>query len=135
MIETALWPLQVALFQRLSNDTELNDLVTGVYDKVSEDTSYPYVSIGEPNVTPAETKTSYTEEIPWVLHCFSQYSGKKEAYNILNAMLKALTRERFTVDGFRVERFKIEPNMQVITDIDGSTYHGILRVRFDITKL
>jgi hypothetical protein len=134
MIETGLWPLQVAIVKRLSEDTELNNLVSGVYDKVGEDKTYPYVTVGEPTVTPQESKTSYIENIPWVLHAFSQYNGKKQSYDILNAMQKALTRYKWDIPGFTVRNFKIEPNMQVITDIDGQTYHSILRVRFFIEK-
>jgi hypothetical protein len=134
MIETGLWELHKAIYVRLSQDAELNNLVSGVYDKVGEDTLYPYVTVGEPTVTPQETKTSYIENIPWVLHAFSQYSGKKQSYDILNAMVKALTRKPWDIPGFTVHNFKIEPNMQVITDIDGQTYHSILRVRFFIEK-
>lgn len=134
MIETGLWPLQVAIFQRLSNDIELNNIVTGVYDKVSENTPYPYTSVGEPTVSSVDMKTNYIENIPWVLHAYSQYSGKKQAYAILNAMVKAMTKERWIVEGFKVHQFKIEPNMQVIEDINEGTYHAILRVRFYIEK-
>lgn len=134
MLKTALWPLQQAIFQRLSNDTTLMQKVTGVYDAVSEDTPFPYVTIGEPNMTPFETKISYGENIPWVLHCWSRYSGKKEAYEILNLMIQALTKESWSVNGFNLIKFNIETNMQVIEDIDGQTYHGILRVRFFINN-
>lgn len=134
MLKTALWPLQQAIFQRLSNDTALMQKVKGVFDAVEEGQLFPYVTIGEPNMTPFETKSSYGENVPWVLHCWSRYRGKKEAYEILNLMIQALTKESWNVDGFNLLQFKIEPNMQVIEDIDGQTYHGILRVRFFINN-
>lgn len=134
MLKTALWPLQQAIFQRLSNDTALMQKVKGVFDAVEEGQLFPYVTIGEPNMTPFETKSSYGENVPWVLHCWSQYRGKKEAYEILNLMIQALTKESWNVEGFNLLQFKIEPNMQVIEDIDGQTYHGILRVRFIINN-
>lgn len=134
MLKTALWPLQQAIFQRLSNDTALMQKVKGVFDAVEEGQLFPYVTIGEPNMTPFETKSSYGENVPWVLHCWSQYRGKKEAYEILNLMIQALTKESWNVEGFNLLQFKIEPNMQVIEDIDGQTYHGILRVRFFINN-
>ena len=135
MIQTALWPLQVAVYQRLSNDSELNTIITGVYDSVSESAVHPYVTTGEPTVDSLNVKKKHIENIPWVLHCWSQYSGKKEIYDILNAMLKALTKEAWQIEGYRVYNFQIDPNMQVLEDIGGQTYHGILRVRWHIEKL
>lgn len=133
MIETALWPLQQAIFKRLDEDTALKAKVTGVYDRVTADTPFPYVTIGEPIASPFETKTSYGENIPWVLHCYSLYPGKKEASEILNLMVRSLTKEPWIVEGFKVTRFNIEPNMRVIDPPDdGFPYHGILNVRFYI---
>jgi hypothetical protein len=133
VIETGLEPLQIAIYQRLSNDTELNALVSGVYDFVSEDTPLAYVSIGEPDVTPEETKTSFMENIPWVIHSFDGYSGKMKAYRILKAIQKAMTKETWIVNGFKVHNFKLE-SYRVFKDIDGRTNHGIQRVRFLIQK-
>ena len=135
MLETALWPLQQAIFKRLNEDPALKDKVTGVYDKVNRKTPFPYVTFGEPTVNPFETKTSYREDIPWVLHCYSTYPGKKETAEILNLMLKALTRKPWQVEGFKVHRFQIEPNMIILEPADeGFPYQGILNVRFYIGK-
>jgi hypothetical protein len=130
MLKTALWEVHKALYSRLANDTALNEKISGVYDQVGEDVVFPYVTIGDPTMTPMETKTSYGENIPWVLHCWSQYSGKKEAYELLNLMIQAITKEPFTIEGFSLSKVNIEPNMQVFNDIDGNTKHGVLRVRF-----
>lgn len=135
MIETALLPLQEAIYKRLNEDTELQEFITGVYDHVNKDTSFPYVTIGEPLVSPFETKTSYSENIPWVLHCYSDDEGKRESMLILNQMIKALTKQPFHVDGFKVIRFMVDPNMRVINPADdGFPYQGILNVRFYIGK-
>ncbi|MGG0891689.1 DUF3168 domain-containing protein [Cytobacillus horneckiae] len=135
ILETALWPLQQAIFQRLNNDAALKEKVTGVYDYVSKGDPFPYVTIGEPTMSPLETKTSYSENIPWVLQCYSMYQGKKEIMEILNLMVKALTKEPWNVEGFKVNRFNIEPNMRVINPADvGFPYQGILNVRFYIEK-
>lgn len=135
MIETALGPLQIAINKRLSEDVDLNSIITGVYDHVSKKTPYPYVTIGEPNPSPFETKTSYGENIPWVLHCYSTHNGKKETYDMLKLMLRAMTKESWIVEGFTVSDFKIEPNMQVLNPAEeGMPYQGILRVRFHISN-
>jgi Protein of unknown function (DUF3168) len=135
VLKTALWDTHKAIFSRLSGDTALSQKVTGVYDKVPENTPFPYVVIGSPNPSPLETKSSYGENIPWVLHCYSTYNGKKEVYEILNLMLQALTKERWTIEGFNLLKFNIEPNMQVLEPAqEGFPYQGILRVRFHINN-
>jgi Protein of unknown function (DUF3168) len=134
MLKTSLWPLQKALFQRLSTDPALTQKITGVFDEVGEDISFPYVTIGEPAMNPFETKSSFGENITVVLHCWSRYPGKKECYELLNLMLQAITKEPFVIEGFSLLRVKIEPNMQVLTDIDEITKHGILRLRFFINN-
>ncbi|WP_434813787.1 tail completion protein gp17 [Bacillus halotolerans] len=92
-MRSAMWPLQTAIFQRLSTDEELNARVTGVLDAVSKDQKKPYVTTGDDDVSSFETKTSKGEIINVVLHCWSDYSGKKEAMQILDLMLQAITRE------------------------------------------
>ncbi|ASF27847.1 tail protein [Bacillus amyloliquefaciens] len=132
-MRSALWPLQAALFKRLSTDEELNGRVTGVFDAVPKDQQKPYVTMGDDDVSPFKTKTSSGEEINVVLHCWSGYNGKKEAIEILSLMLQALTSRPLTVEGFSLCRSEMR-SMQVITDIDGYTRHGILRMRFTINN-
>jgi Protein of unknown function (DUF3168) len=134
VIETGLEALQIAIYQRLSSDTELNTLISGVYDAVSEDTLLDYVTIGEPDVTPEETKTSYIENIPWTIHSFDGYNGKMRSYRILKAIQKALTKAPWVVEGFTVHNFKID-GYRTFKDIDGQTNHGIIRIRFYIEKI
>lgn len=127
-IKTSLWPLQECFFKRLSEDTALTSKVKGVYDHVDENTKFPYVTIGDPTVRPFPTKSSSGEEISVVLHCFSKYTGKKEAYEILNLMVQAVTKEDLVIEGFTFFRLELD-GMNVITDIDGKTKHGIARFK------
>lgn len=131
--ETALWPLQQAVFQRLSSDPVLSGMVTGVFDHVPENQPFPYVVIGEPSELPFDTKSTFGEEISLVLHVWSDYAGKKEAYNILAACQKALA-YRLEVDGFKL--LKVErAGKQVFDDIDPRIKHGVLRMRYTINNL
>lgn len=129
-VGTALWELQKAIFQRLSSDPSVTGLVTGVFDHVPNDQAFPYIQLGDPNMLPFDTKTSSGEEIAFVIHAWSQYPGKKEAYDILNACLKSITLSPLSIEGgfsiVRVERQQI----QVFDDIDGRNKHGVLRLRF-----
>jgi len=131
-IRTSLSPLQTALFQRLSSDSAVTGLVTGVFDYVPEGTVFPYIRIGEPTVTPQVTKTTYGEQVSVVIHAWSQYRGKKEAYDILNACLAATT-SPLQVNGFDLFDQRVD-QLQVFDDIDGMTKHGVLRVIFFINN-
>lgn len=130
-MQTALKAVHTAIYQRLSQDTALMGKVSRVYDKVSATATFPYCSVGEPSVASYDTKSDDGEEITMVLHTWSQYNGHSESYDILNLMLQALTKEPFVIEGFSFFMFDRQ-QMQVITDIDGETYHGILRVRFRV---
>ena len=50
----ALWPLQQAVYARLTGHAPLMALVTGVFDEVPENQPHPYVSLG------SITAVSYT---------------------------------------------------------------------------
>lgn len=127
-IKTALWELQQALYKQLSEDTPLKTKVKGIYDYVDEDTPFPYVTIGDPTVSPFATKSSHGEEVSVVLHCFSKYKGKREAFEILNLIVQAITKKDLEIEGFTFFRLELE-GMNVITDIDGKTKHGIARFK------
>ena len=136
MIKSSSWPLQKAIFSRLNTDTALKNVVTGVYDYVprEEEAGYkvekPYCTIGEQTTRPFDTKTTVGENITLVLHCWSKFPGKEEAYKINDLMLQALTKSPLSIEGgFSLQDFRRESGTTVIQDVDGKTYHGILRVR------
>lgn len=133
MTQTALWPLQVSLFQRLTNDSKVMSLVEGVFDAVPDNQAYPYIVIGEPVSDPWDTKTTTGEQIGIVIHVWSRYSGKKEAYDILNTCLQA-TSNRLTIEGGFSIGLQERTNLTVFDDIDGITRHGVLRLRFTINN-
>lgn len=127
-LKTSLAPLHESFYTQLSEDTALTSRVTGVYDYVDENTKFPYVTIGDPTISPFPTKTSHGEEVLVNLHVFSKYKGKTEAFEILNLMVQAATKEDLTIEGFTFIRMELE-GMNVITDIDGKTKHGIARFK------
>ncbi|MED4461861.1 DUF3168 domain-containing protein [Metabacillus fastidiosus] len=131
--ETALWELQKAIYQRLSSDPVISGMVTGVFDAVPENQAYPYVVIGEPSELPFDTKSTFGEEISIVIHVWSDYAGKKETYNILNACLKSLS-YKLDIEGFKL--LKVERRgMTVFDDIDPKIKHGVLRMRYTIQNI
>ena len=130
-VSTALLPLQTAVYQRLSSDPLVSGMVTGVYDVVAAEHVFPYLTIGEPNMLPIETKDTYNEEISLVIHAWSIYAGKKEAYQLLDAILKAIGKGLSIEGPFTLLKIK-KPSMNVIDDADPRIKHGIARFTFTI---
>ncbi len=81
-MRTALPEVQKAIYTALSSHQPLMDKVQAILDDTDADQAFPYVMIGEPTSTPGYTKTSTREDITVVLHCWSTYQGKAEAYQI-----------------------------------------------------
>lgn len=134
MIQTSLWPLQQAIFQRLSNDAAVMTIATGVHDAVEDGLVHPYITIGAPTTDPFATKNTFNEEVSVVIHAWSTYSGKKEAQEMLNTIMQAIG------NGLSIEGpFKLlsvsYPSLQVIDDIDPRIKHGLASFTFTIKNI
>lgn len=131
---TGLFPLQQSIYSRLSTDIDLMAKITGVFDDVPDGQVFPYVTLGEDTVTDWSTKTNYGEELTHTLHVWSRYKGKKEVKEIMSLILQSITSEPLALaGGFFVNMAQVE-FMEVFTDPDGITKHGVMRFRFNITQ-
>lgn len=133
-MKSSLWPLQQALYTRLTTDSALMARVTGVFDAVPDGQDFPYVTVGEDTVVDWSTKTNSGEEITHTLHVWSRYAGKKEAKEILSLVLDAITKQPLVLaGGFSVDYTALD-FMEIFTDEDAVTRHGVLRLRFKILQ-
>ena len=77
--------LQSTIYSALNNDNTLTStLGAGVFDEVTEGTTYPFVAIGEDTVTDFGTKTEDGGQFTINIHVWSQYTGSKETKNIMD---------------------------------------------------
>ena len=132
--QTAAWPLQQALFQRLENDAELMATATGVYDAVLKDLKYPYITIGSPTTLNLETRSSFSEEFSVTIHSWSIAGGKKQSYVLLNAIHKAIGKGLPIGGPFRLLAVS-RPELQVIDDVDPRIKHGMARFKITIKNM
>lgn len=140
-MQTSLFELQKAIFQRLANDTALMKLAKGVYDYVPEEllredgtagsALFPYVTLGEVTNVEFDTKTSFGENIVFTIHTWSIYKGKAESYQLANLIMAALKQPLSLGGGFKIARYEA-PRPRVIKDAASNSYHGILEPRFYI---
>ena len=76
------------LFNKIYNKLKSNPIVSKqlggrVFDCVQKDAVYPYIVVGETNVTNKETTTSMFEDVGVTLHVYSQARNRDEASQII----------------------------------------------------
>ena len=121
--------LQSTIYSTLNNDNTLTStLGAGVFDEVTEGTTYPFVAIGEDTVTDFGTKTEDGGQFTINIHVWSQYTGSKETKNIMDRIHDLLHDSNLSVTGFNLVNLRIEFS-DILRDPDGITRHGVMRFR------
>lgn len=129
-MKSPILPLQKDARQRIEGQTAYK-----VYDDDPEQPVFPYIRTGEFDARPWSDKTKPGQEVLFKLHFWSQYPGKKEVAEMMDAVLRILT-AAYPVLGsdFNVVFQDMESN-NIIIDIDGATRHGILEMRYLVEEL
>ncbi|MFJ9462150.1 DUF3168 domain-containing protein [Viridibacillus arvi] len=125
--------LQIAIIKKLKSDTALMAKAKGVFDAVQKNQAFPYITVGEPFSMPFDTKTSNGEELNLTIHVWSQFNGKREAYELLGMCQRQLMQRGYEVSGFKIESI-VRKGTQVFDDVDASTKHGVLNMKYTITN-
>jgi len=120
--------LQKSIFNALDGDSNLQSLVTDVYDFVPENTAFPYVKVGEETSIDNGTKTLQGNEHTLVIHTFSRYRGSKEVKEIMSRIYALLHESSLSVTGASLVNLRFEFS-DVIKENDGFTSHGLQRFR------
>ena len=121
------------LFNKIYNKLKSNPIVSKqlggrVFDCVQKDAVYPYIVVGETNVTNKETTTSMIEDVGVTLHVYSQARNRDEVAQIIQFLGHVLNTE-FEIEHYSFIKSRID-TQEVITDIDQYTKHGIIRLVF-----
>ncbi|MEU0309783.1 DUF3168 domain-containing protein [Streptomyces cyaneofuscatus] len=130
---TALWPLQEAVYAKLTADSALMALVRGLYDEVPETAAFPYVSFGSATEVVDDAHNQRGLAVNLVLHVWSKYPGKKEAAGILAALDNVLDRQPLDVAGFRDVSVAHQQH-QHVRDPDPDIRHINVAYRVWLTK-
>ncbi|HEA5870600.1 TPA: DUF3168 domain-containing protein [Staphylococcus aureus] len=121
------------LFNKVYNKLKSNLIIQKqldgrVFDCVQKDAVYPYIVVGETNVTNKETTTSMVEDVGITLHVYSQARNRDEASQIIQFLGFVLNNE-IEIDYYSFIKSRID-TQEVITDIDQYTKHGVIRLVF-----
>lgn len=121
-------PLHKAQVDRIEADTAYT-----VYDDNPQDAAYPYIVMGEITARDWSDKSTPGQEVYSTLHIWSQYKGRKEADEMADGTLQALTRAPLAVINFNALGYF--ESWDLIIDIDGITRHGILKFKYLIEEV
>lgn len=101
-----------------------------VFDCVQKDVAYPYIVVGESNVTESERSPGMRETIGITFHVYSQYENGAETRELLK-YLNYACRQHLEFRDYEIDWIK-KDNSQVFTDIDQFTKHGVLRLLYRV---
>lgn len=125
-MSAAAWPVQKAVYARLSGDATLAGLVSGVFDEPPEDAAMPYVVVGEAVETPDDAHDRRGAEVAATVHVWSRYRGFAEALAILDAVDRLLDvpggAARLAVDGW-TKAFCRRESYQTLRDPEPGVRH------------
>ena len=131
-------PVQAAVYAALPGSAAMAAAIGGaprVFDRVPQDetgritAAFPYVAIGEDQVTSEADACHDASSIFVTVHVWSREVGKVEAKTIMAAVCQALD-VKLTVAGFGVIGHAVETGPQHLTDVDGLTSHSVVTFRY-----
>ncbi len=118
-----LLEIQKAIYAKLIADTALTGMVSGVFDRVKENTAYPYVALAEMDAQDWSTQTTQGLQSTVTLEVFSRGGGRKECLTILERMHMVLHDASLTMTGHRLVQIRfVRGTTQLLAD--GLTTRG-----------
>jgi len=122
------YPLQKAVFQKLTSDSILINLVTATFDRPPQTQLFPYITLGESIVKDWSTKTTNGCEQQFIIRVWSREGGLKQAEVIMDRIHTVLHDASLAVDGqFHVLTRFISSGVDL--ESDGWTYQGTMRFK------
>lgn len=120
--------LQSAVYSRLASDSELNALVTGVYDKVPQNSNYPFISLGDWSAEHWSTQGLDGLRLMLSMEAWSKNGGKSEIINIQARIYSLLGNAQLTLNSGLYAWIRFAASDIKLLD-DGLTYHGHMKFR------
>lgn len=130
MIETAV---QTAIFQTLNTA-----LSVPVYDHAPQKSDaakgFPYVTIGEDNVSEWDTDTEIGGNVVCTIHTWSRFRGREQIKEMQGQIYSTLHRASLTFPGYAFMDCVFETSDSFL-DADGLTYHGVQTFRVHLEEV
>tara|TARA_R110000796_G_scaffold251125_2_gene381799 strand:+ start:1310 stop:1717 length:408 start_codon:yes stop_codon:yes gene_type:complete len=119
--------LQTIIYSTLSASSALDSLIgdNKIFDNIPQDTSYPYVVIGNDSSVNTGTKTLDGNEYSVDIEVWSQYRGKKEIKDAMEIIYGLFHNVNYAVSGANMVVSQVR-NVQSLIESDGITRHGMI---------
>lgn len=118
-----LWQLQKAAYAALSADSNLNALVSGVFNNVPQGTEYPYVRFDDMRSEDWSTKSSSGIKATLAFDVYSHAYGSKEIMAITHEIRRVMEAAALAMTGCNLVSLKFD-SLSSTQLIDGLTWHG-----------
>lgn len=118
--------LQKALYETLTGDVTLMDLITDIYDRVPDAADFPYVTVGSLRARDWSSKTHTGMEYTVQINVWSREGGRKESADIMGRIYTLLHDQPLTVEGQTLISIRFVSS-DILLEKDGWSYHGILQ--------
>lgn len=122
------YSFQQAVYQVLTGDSTLSALIDAVYDRAPQGSPFPYITLGEMDISDWSTKTSTGTEILLNIHIWSRSGGRKETADISDRVYRLLHQASLSVSGQVLVQIRYLSSDIHLED-DGITYQGVMRFR------
>ena len=130
MMKAATSELQKVIFQTLSNDADVKEIVDGrVFDSVPLKAEYPYISLGPMTSDTTLADCLELDNISIQIDVWSRDVSSAEMRELANAVRQALTKSDLALEKNGLVLFNHE-NTRELRDPDGLTSHAA--VNFDV---
>ena len=105
-----------------------------VFDENPKNEAYPYVVMGEISAKDWSDKLKDGMEVYSTVHIWSQYPGRKEADQMSDMIIQALTTSPLNLGASFREALGRFDNYNLMVDLDGETRHGIIRMKYYVEE-
>lgn len=122
--------LQAAIVSKLKNDAGVQAVVgQRIYDEVPSNPTFPYISLGDPQVLPDDADCIDGTEIFWQIDGWARDPTFPMPKKIAKAITAALHNQDITVSGYTVVVCELNTT-NYLRDPDGITRHCAVSIRF-----
>ncbi len=122
--------LRAAVHAALAADTALLALLGGprVHDLPPPTPAFPYVTLGEAQITDWSTATERGQEHRLTLHAWSRQGGHREVHAVAEAVQQVLHDAALVLEGCRLVNFRLS-SAEIRREAGGTLYHALIRFR------
>jgi len=120
--------VQKGIYDVLTKHEKLKSKVSGVFDHVPDNKKFPFVTIGDDNSEPWETKTFKGESVTHTIHCWSKEKGKLEVKEVMAEVRNAMA--SFHVEGFEDMDLVVSESFK-----QDEIQHGVVRYEIRVKEV